>query len=65
MQMLSTIESRFVDNFAPYRALSFFRYKIRLTIGQHHHILNTECLNSSNLPQPGIWMMMGMNYTIR
>lgn len=30
-----------------------------------NNVLNTEYLDLGNLPQPGIWMMMGVNYTIR
>ena len=30
-----------------------------------NNVFNTEYLDLGNLPQPGIWMMMGMNYTIR
>ena len=30
-----------------------------------NNVLNTPYLDLGNLPQPGIWMMMGVNYTIR
>ena len=30
-----------------------------------NNVLNTEYLDLGNLPQPGLWVMMGVNYTIR
>ncbi|MDD2476855.1 MAG: TonB-dependent receptor [Dysgonamonadaceae bacterium] len=30
-----------------------------------NNVLNTEYLDLGNLPQPGIWVMAGVNYTIR
>lgn len=55
----------------PYKPFSLLDLKVNYKLrninlyANINNVLNTEYLDLGNLPQPGIWMMMGVNWTIR
>lgn len=57
-----------VTSYKPFSLLDLkVNYKLRNInlYANINNVLNTEYLDLGNLPQPGIWMMMGVNWTIR
>jgi iron complex outermembrane receptor protein len=54
----------------PYEAFGLLDIKLNYQLrninlyANINNVLNTQYLDLGNLPQPGIWMMMGVNYTI-
>ncbi len=55
----------------PYKPFSLLDVKVNYKLrninlyANINNLLNTEYLDLGNLPKPGIWMMLGVNYTIR
>ena len=55
----------------PYKPFSMLDIKVNYQLrninlyANINNVLNTDYLDLGNLPQPGIWMMVGVNYTIR
>ncbi len=55
----------------PYEPFGLLDIKLNYQLGNINlyaninNVLNTEYLDLGNLPQPGIWVMVGVNYRIR
>ncbi|MDD2551318.1 MAG: TonB-dependent receptor [Dysgonamonadaceae bacterium] len=57
-----------ITRYKPFSLLDLkINYKLRNTnlYANINNLFNTEYFDLGNLPQPGIWMMTGVNYTIR
>ncbi len=56
-----------ITNYEPFSLLDIkLNYQLKNNINIYaniNNVLNREYLDLGNLPQPGIWMMMGINYS--